>query len=189
MEENKHYTPRLIGSFFLSSIIGWGLNILVSLVLVSTLVLVPMLLYSIFDFSFGDVLHYASIPFVGRLIAIYERGDVPIRLTIVIVYFIVVIALPLLACLVSALIRIVQGSRVMTILSGIVFLLNFINIISVLFFDKEYNPDLHGFWFNVVSICLLVILFLIDGFILMACWNDGKWTKIFNPKRSLERLV
>ena len=44
MKGNKHYTPRLIGSFLLSCIIGWGLNILVSLVLVSTLVLVPMLL-------------------------------------------------------------------------------------------------------------------------------------------------
>lgn len=174
MKENKHYTPRLIGSFLLSSIIGWGLNILVSLVLVSTLVLVPMLLNSIFDFSFGDALHYASIPVVGRFMAIYEGDDFPIRLTILVVFFIVVIALVILGGLTSALIKIVQGSRGMTILSGIVFLLNFINIISVLFFDNEYNPDLHGFWYNVVSICLLVILFLIDSVIIMLCWNDGE---------------
>ena len=98
MEENKHYTPRLIGSFLLSSIIGWGLNILVSLVLVSTLVLVPMLLNSIFDFSFGDALHYASIPVVGRFMAIYDGDDFPIRLTILIVFFIVVIAPCLILC-------------------------------------------------------------------------------------------
>ena len=174
MKENKHYTPRLIGSFLLSSIIGWGLNILVSLVLVSTLLLVPMLLNSIFDFSFGDALHYASIPVVGRFMAIYDGDDFPIRLTFLIVFFIVVIALVILGGLASALIKIVQGSRGMTILSGIVFLLNFINIISVLFFDNEYNPDLHGSWYNVVSICLLVILFLIDSVIIMLCWNDGE---------------
>lgn len=67
MKENTHYTPRLIGSFLLSVILAWGLNMLLSLVLVSTLVLVPLLLNSIFDFSFSDALCYASIPVVGKL--------------------------------------------------------------------------------------------------------------------------
>lgn len=62
MKENTHYTPRLIGSFLLSVILAWGLNMLLSLVLVSTLVLVPLLLNSIFDFS--SVKHCVMLQFL-----------------------------------------------------------------------------------------------------------------------------
>lgn len=171
MKENRHYTPRLIGSFLLSSILSWGQNILASLILVSTLILVPLLLNSMFDLNIGYALQYIAIPGVSKYIALYSGDDFPIRTTILIVSFIVVIAIYILGWLSLALINIVKGSKVMTIISGINLLLYFITLIDVWFFDKEFNPDLHGFWFNFLSVCLLVILFVIDCGILYNCWN------------------
>lgn len=175
MKGNTHYTPRLIGSFLLSVILAWGLNMLLSLVLVSTLVLVPLLLNSIFDFSFSEALCYASIPVVGKLMAVFSGDDFQIRLAILIIFFIIVIAVVILGGLTSTLIKVVSGSRVMTILSGTVLLFSFVNMVSVLFFEDNYNPDLRGFWYNALSVCLLVILFLIDCYIIYFCWNDEEY--------------
>lgn len=161
MKENRHYTPRLIGSFLLSSILSWGQNILASLILVSTMILVPLLLNSMFDLNIGYALQYISIPGDSKYIALYSGDDFRIT-TILIVPLLVIIALYILGWLSMALVNIVKGSKEMTIMSGLNLLLYFITLIDVYFFDKVYNPDLHGFWFNVISICLLVILFVIN---------------------------
>ena len=67
MEENKHYTLRLIGSFlsilFSVYMVSFML-IMLSMGLVFTLVFVQLLLYYIFDFTFC----YASIPVIGPVI-------------------------------------------------------------------------------------------------------------------------
>ena len=94
---------------------------------------------------------------------------------ILIIFFIIVIAVVILGGLTSTLIKVVSGSRVMTILSGTVLLFSFINMVSVLFFEDNYNPDLRGFWYNALSVCLLVILFLIDCYIIYFCWNDEEY--------------
>lgn len=162
MKENRHYTPKLIGPFLLSSILLWSENILASLILASTLILVPLLLNSMFDLNIGYALQYISIPGDSKYIALYSGDDFPITATILIIPFLIIIALYILGWLSMALVNIVKGSKEMTIMSGINLLLYFITLIDVCFFDKVYNPDLHGFWFNVISVCLLVILFVID---------------------------
>lgn len=161
MKENRHYTPRLIGPFLLSSILSWSQNILASLILASTLILVPLLLNSMFDLNIHYALEYISIPGDSKYIAYYSGDDFP-RTTILIVPFLVIITLYILGWLSVTLVNIVKGSKEMAIISGINLLLYFITLIDVCFFDKVYNPDLHGFWFNVISVCLLVILFVID---------------------------
>ena len=94
MEENKHYTPRLIGSFlsFLFSVYMVSfMFIMLSMGLVLTLVFVQLLLYYIFDFTFC----YVSIPVIGPVIG--KLGEIccwdefHIRLLLLIVFFIGVI--------------------------------------------------------------------------------------------------
>lgn len=171
MKENRHYTPRLIGTFILSNIFGAGLSIFFSMVLVSILILVPLFLNSIFDFSFAEVMHYASIPVVGKLMAIYGGDDFSIRLAMLIMFFIIVIAMVILAVIGSFLINTVQGSKVMAVLTGIVLFLSFVNEIYVFFFDNNYNPDLHGIWYNITATVLLLVSIFVNCNIVYFCWN------------------
>lgn len=90
MEENKHYTLRLIGSFlsFLFSVYMVSfMFIKLSMGLVLTMVFVQLLLYYIFDFKFC----YVSIPVIGKLGEIFCWDEFHIRLLLLIVFFIGVI--------------------------------------------------------------------------------------------------
>lgn len=94
MEENKHYTLRLIGSFlsFLFSVYMVSfMLIMLSMGFVFTLVSVQLLLYYIFDFTFC----YVSIPVIGPVIGklgeIFCWDEFHIRLLLLIVFFIGVI--------------------------------------------------------------------------------------------------
>ena len=74
MKENKHYTPRLIGSFlsFLFSVYMVSfMLIMLSMGFVFTLVFVQLLLYYIFDFTFC----YVSIPVIGKLGEIFGSPE------------------------------------------------------------------------------------------------------------------
>lgn len=94
MEENKHYTLRLIGSFlsFLFCVCLVSLTfIMLSMWLVLTMVFVQLLLYYIFDFEFC----YVSIPVIGPVIGklgkIFCWDEFHIGLLLLIVFFIGVI--------------------------------------------------------------------------------------------------
>lgn len=94
MEENKHYTLRLIGSFFsflFSVYMVSFMFIMLSMGLVLTLVFVKLLLYYIFDFTFC----YVSIPVIGPVIGklgeIFCWDEFHIRHLLLIVFFIGVI--------------------------------------------------------------------------------------------------
>lgn len=87
MKENKHYTPRLIGSFlsFLFSVYMVSfMLIMLSMGFVFTLVFVQLLLYYIFDFTFC----YVSIPVIGKLGEIFCWDEFHIRLLLLTVFFI-----------------------------------------------------------------------------------------------------
>ena len=91
MEENKHYTLRLIGSFlsFLFCVFLVSFTfIMLSMWLGLMLVFVQLLLYYIFDFKFC----YVSIPVIGPVIGeIFCWDEFHIRLLLLIVFSIGVI--------------------------------------------------------------------------------------------------
>ena len=167
------YILRFVGVVIISYAVGWGLYKLAIWVFVSSMTLVPLFIKSLFDFSMRDipdVFIFSHITGLSpRWAAAICSNSFPVRLAVLINVFGVIIAFALLVYVTSWLVRIIKGSKFLTIISSLPLLFTILNLYSSFY----CNPSIvdKGFWFYCLTIIIVLIVLAYIWFTISISWT------------------
>lgn len=178
MKQVGFYSLRVVGTIVLSYLIGFGLACLAKFVFFCIMILVPALLHTMFDFSFDDIARDTIIGHVtglGQWVAVVNGKDFPVRLTMLAATIMTMIAMGIVGYVSYKLVQIINGRKVLSLISAFFFLLWIVSLIVDFYvtdFMTEPGVVDKNFWYYVLSgILLLIVLFIM---ILIITYS---WTK------------
>ena len=167
------YLLRFVGVVMISCAVSWGLYKLATWVYIAIMTLVPLFLKSIFDFSWNNV---TDAFFVSRITGINIRwaaaitsNDFPVRITLILNTIGVFIAFALLVYVTSWLVRIIKGSKLLTIVSSLPLLFTILNL-YISFYCNPFIID-KGFWFYCLTIIIILFILAYIGITIHESWT------------------
>ena len=171
MKEIFPYILRLLASIIISVIVSFAISyitIYITMVVISLItVLIPEFISNVFCFSEAEVAKCVVrdniIPGWGRLSAIIDDPNFNVRLTMFIDTIITIIALAITGGIAYLLQKIVNKSKVMMVIYGIIAIYFFIRMIMEIYLSGYYvemGID-KSIWFYIVSIAMLAISFFV----------------------------
>ena len=167
MKEIFPYILRLLASIIISVIVSFAISYITMVVISLITVLIPEFISNVFCFSEDEVAKCVVrdniIPGWGRLSAIIDDPNFNVRLTMFIDTIITIIALAITGGIAYLLQKIVNKSKVMMVIYGIIAIYFFIRMIMEIYLSGYYvemGID-KSIWFYIVSIAMLAISFFV----------------------------
>lgn len=167
------YMLRFVGVVIISSVIYCGLYLLATWVCASAMTIIPLLIKSLFDFSVPDVTNSLLLSHIAgispRWAAAICSNSFPVRMALLLNIFGVIIAFALIVYVTSWLVRIINGSKFLTIVSSLPLLLTIINLYFAFYCNSTITDK--GFWFYCLTITIGLIVLVYIGSTIYISWT------------------